>query len=113
MLSEDQFMETYNPVRLEREGEYMLDTWDAAIEAAEARGMNKNHVWAIVYGDEDDALYAAPGFHHVNVQGFIMTETPWETGLEDAVWMEDDFEGEEEFDLGHCCNELMEGNPNA
>jgi len=27
--------------------------------------------------------------------------------------MEDDFEGEEEFDLGHCCNELMEGNPNA
>ena len=59
-------------------------------------------MWTIVEGGSDDeSLYAAAGFHKVNETGFVVTEKPWVTGLEEAVWMDaDDFDHDEEDEEG-------------
>ncbi len=44
-------------------------------------------VWSIIEG-ENDALYASPGFHVVNVLGYLLTKKPWTDSRKDAVWME-------------------------
>lgn len=33
-------------------------------------------VWSVVEGD-GDALYLLPGYHVVNVLGYVQTENPW------------------------------------
>lgn len=98
MITEEQFMDTYKPVATGREGEFMLDDFQEAVQFAEARGLTSNHVWTILEsGDgDDDALYVSAGYHLVNRLGYIVTEQPWETGIEDAVWMEDDFESDDD-----------------
>ena len=98
MISEDQFMETYKPIQQGAEGEFMLDDFQEAVRFAEARGLSSNHVWTIMEsGDgDDDALYVSAGYHLVNRIGYIVTEKPWETGIEDAIWMEDDFESDDD-----------------
>lgn len=49
-------------------------------------------VWTIIdSGDDNDGnWYALPGFHLVNRLGYVRTVRPWETGLEEALWFEDD-----------------------
>lgn len=97
LISEDDFMNDYSPVQLEREGEFMVETFRDAMRLAERQKRGDVHnVWAIIEsGDHDDeSLYAAPGFHHVNVMGFIVTEKKWETGLEEGIW----FDGEDMCD---------------
>jgi len=92
MLSETQFMETYNPINKGSEGEYMMDDHAEAVRFAEARGLSHKNVWTIIESGEDETLYVSAGFHLVNRLGYIVTEKPWETALEEGVWMEDDFD---------------------
>lgn len=98
MISESDFMDTYNPIQTGREGEFMLDDYHEAVQFAEARGHSSNHVWSIIEsGDgDDDSLYVSAGYHLVNRLGYIVTEKPWETGIEDGIWMEDDFESDDD-----------------
>lgn len=99
MISESDFMAIYNPIVHENEGDYLLQTLEDAMAFANSRGFDVFHVWTIVDAgcDEDGNLYASPGAHLVNRLGYIVTEKPWETGLEDAIWFEDDFDADEDF----------------
>lgn len=90
VIAEETFMDEYKPVELEREAEMMMQTFDEALALAQQRGGSVSNVWSIIEGDDDDTLYASAGFHHVNVIGFIVTEKPWETGIEDAIWFDDE-----------------------
>ena len=95
-ISEDAFMDEYVPVEAGAEGDFMFDTLDSALNKAEAltdqlAGQDAiSHVWTIMEADEGEALYAAAGNHVVNALGFIVTEKAWETGLEQAIWAEDE-----------------------
>lgn len=56
-----------------------------------------NTVWTVVSGD-DDSLYAVPGFHVVNKEGYVVTTKPWDDEGLAAYWFFDDFETEDEED---------------
>ena len=96
MISESTFMVMYRPYLAGEEGDYLHQTLDEALAAARAHGGDLHNVWTILdSGDgDDDNLYASPGAHIVNRLGYVVTERPWETGLEDAVWFEDDFDAD-------------------
>lgn len=96
MISEHDFMDTYQPIQSGAEGDFMLQTFEEALAFAEARGLSVSHVWTVLEsGDgDDDSLYVSAGAHLVNRLYFIVTEKPWETGIEDAIWMADDFESD-------------------
>jgi len=97
-ISESTFMSEYLPVGLESEGEFALQTFKEAMALAVKRGGSVSNVWTIIDGG-DDSLYAASGFHKVNETGFIVTEKPWVTGLEEAIWFDaEDFERDDEED---------------
>ena len=92
-ISEDRFMTDYRPLEVGAEGESMLDTFGDALALATEKGGGINNVWTILEsGDDDDNLYASAGNHLVNRLGYLVTEVPWDTGIEDAIWFEDDFE---------------------
>lgn len=81
LLTDDEFFEIYRPTAAPDSDDgssYMLDYKDV-------EGAPVNNVWTIVEGD-DDGLYAFPGFHRVNRVGYVLTESPWITGAEQAVW---------------------------
>jgi hypothetical protein len=86
-LSEDRFMTEYRPRELQTEGEYMLETFEAARALA---GGDVSHVWAVIESGDSEALYAAAGYHLVNCLGYLVTEVAWETGLEEAIWFNED-----------------------
>lgn len=76
-ITEDEFEEKYQPVW--NDDEAMTDDPPA--------GVDTNHVWTIVEG-ELDYQYAIPGIHVVNRVGYIQTKKPWETGDEEAIWVD-------------------------
>jgi hypothetical protein len=55
----------------------------------EVKDTDKHRVWTVVEG-EDDSWYALPGYHVVNKLGYVLTDKPWSTGLEEAVWFQQD-----------------------
>ena len=79
--SEDAFMDTFIPIGVDG-GEELMHTFD------QTRGVNPRHVWTVVTGDDSDNLYAVPGYHVVNRKGYLITEKPWVTGDEEAVYFE-------------------------
>lgn len=99
MISESDFMAIYNPIEHKSEGDFLLQSFDEAVAFAESMGLTVSHVWTILESGcgDDDNLYASAGAHLVNRIGFIVTEKPWETGIEDAIWFEDDFDADEDF----------------
>jgi len=80
--------------------------WGARAEGPESlmsydqvKGRDPHHVWSVVEG-EDDGWYALPGFHVVNVMGFVVTDRAWtdeEATRLQAVWFEP-MESEDEED---------------
>ena len=84
VISEDDFFERYIPVNTPgtepNSGEFYH-------EFEHVKGLDPHNVWTIVDGD-DGGMYAIPGFHIVNRVCYVVTEKPWETGLEEALWME-------------------------
>lgn len=61
------------------------------------------HVWSVVEGEnpDDNNWYAAPGFHLVNVLGYVMTKKPWTESIIEAIYFLDDFDDENKDDEGN------------
>lgn len=51
----------------------------------EVKDQPLNQVWSIIEC-EDDSWIASPGFHMVNVLGYVMTEKPWTDPVRDAAY---------------------------
>ena len=92
LISEDDFMTDFCPVEMGREAEFMTGSFDEALKLAQQANGGVSNVWTIIESGDgaDDSLYAAAGFHRVNALGFIVTEKPWETGVEEALWFDED-----------------------
>lgn len=96
-ISEDDFMEQFLPIEVDSEGDFMLDTYERALNLAEEKKLSESSVWTVVEtGEGDNALFVEAGFHKVNALGFVVTSRPWVTGMEQAVWAEP-----EDYDLSH------------
>jgi len=80
MMSRDVFEERYRP-RDAPSGEPM---WTLH----ETLSQPRNHVWTIVTGDDNESEYATPNYHIVNAVGYTITEQPWQSWSDDAVWWE-------------------------
>lgn len=93
-INEDDFVEIYKPITVSKDGDQIVQTVDDANKLASDKGLTEEHIWTIV--DAEGNLYAAPGFHRVNRIGYVVTEKPWVTGNEEAVWCE--FEDDEDED---------------
>lgn len=57
-----------------------------------------NRVWSVTDsgGSKPDHWIASPGFHVVNVLGYVMTTEPWSKETPDAFYIYDDFDGDDE-----------------
>ena len=57
-----------------------------------------NFIWTITQsgGEAPDHWIAAPGFHVVNVLGYVLTQRPWNSTTPDAYYFFDDFDTSEE-----------------
>lgn len=86
LIGESAFEATYKPLELAGEGDQMVQTYRVAQDAAHLRSLTEQHIWAIIEDSETGNLYASPGYHLVNVVGFIVTEHPWESSNLEAVW---------------------------
>lgn len=82
VLSRDAFDATFQPLDAPS-GEPMW-RWE------ETRGLPVNRVWTIMTGDDGESAYACPGYHIVNVEGYVVTVHPWHDETQDAVWYEHD-----------------------
>ncbi len=53
-----------------------------------------NFVWTVMEsgGEDKDHWIAAPGFHVVNVLGYVLTQRPWNDKTPDAFYFFDDFD---------------------
>lgn len=81
MITEMEFDQGYVP--LENEGGWLLREYD------EVKDHDVSHVWTIVEDDgSTENLYALPGFHVVNCVGYVVTERPWVSGDEVAVYID-------------------------
>lgn len=80
VYSEDEFYETFKPQQL---GEGESET----VEFDEARKHDMHKVWSLV-DVETGGVWAVPGFHVVNVYGYVICEEPWTNELDEAIWFE-------------------------
>ena len=84
-IAEAEFWDRYKPVEVEgQEGTYLRPYDDV-------KDRDIHHVWTVVEGD-DGEWYIEAGFHVVNKIDYMVTENPWETGLESGYYNDpDDF----------------------
>jgi hypothetical protein len=81
--SEEEF-EAFGP-RLTPSGDF----W----QYAEIEMVPTERVWSILEtGEANQSLVASPGWHTVNVLGYVVTDKPWTDGVNDYYWFEDDRE---------------------
>ena len=85
LISEDAFVETW--------GAYVRSDGNM-LSFDDVRGQPLNHVWTITNscGGRPDHWIASPGFHVVNVLGYVMTRKPWGDKTPDAFFSFDDFD---------------------
>ena len=95
LIGQDEFVVAFSPIKASANGDNMVQTYSEAQKFASKNGYGDDHIWAITEGD-DESLYAVAGFHVIKVLGFVITEKPWVTGIEEALWYE--CEEEEEAD---------------
>lgn len=85
------------------EGDF-VDVWGAVAQESgdlffyeQIKDQDCHKVWTITETGswEDGSWYAQAGFHVVNAMGYVLTEKPWVTGLEQAIWFDDDFDDED------------------
>lgn len=92
LISEDDFFAKWGAyVRTDGDMLFFDDVKDQPI----------NQVWSITDsgGDTPDHCIASPGFHVVNVLGYVMTERPWDNDTPDAFCSFDDFDRSESNEL--------------
>lgn len=85
-ISEEDFLEIYRPIRTEQEGVYGLKNLESVDVLVNMKGLGDDSIWTIV--DGGDALYAQAGLRTENKMCYIVTEKPWRTGEEEAIWHE-------------------------
>lgn len=85
MISENTFVAVYCPIEAPEQIIHSLGQANALVNE---RGLSNKHVWTVL--EAGDCLYASAGLHYVNRVGYLVTEKPWETGMEEAVWYEPD-----------------------
>ena len=89
LVSEDDFFKTWGAhVRSDGNMFSFIDVKEQPI----------NQVWSITDsgGDRPDHWIASPGFHVVNVLGYVMTKKPWNDDTPDAFYSFDDFDWDDE-----------------
>jgi hypothetical protein len=81
LLTEDEFVEQFNP-QCKPSGD-LLDYVDV-------QSLDIHHVWTVVEtgDDEDPNWYADPGFHIVNVLGYVISDKPWTNDTPLAVYFD-------------------------
>ena len=85
LISEDDFFGEWGAsVRVDGDMFFFDDVKDQPV----------NHVWSITDsgGERPDHWIAAPGFHLVNVLGYVTTRQPWGDDTPDAFYSFDDFD---------------------
>ena len=80
LISEDDFETIWQP----QDNTKGQPTWECD---EIPQGTPAETVWSLVDGD-DGGAYALPGYHLVNVFGYVITKKPWIDGSEEAVWSE-------------------------
>ncbi len=60
----------------------------------EVKNQSVNFVWTVTESCEGDSNHwiAAPGFHVVNVLGYVLTQRSWDNTTPDAFYFFDDFD---------------------
>lgn len=92
VLTEDEFFAEFDPQQ-KPDGD-LFDHKDV-------KHLPYRNVWTIVEsGEADDDWYASPGFHAVNVLGYVTSEKPWTDDIIEAVFFDaSDFEKDEEDEI--------------
>ena len=80
--TESEFERRFRPLTKDGEGE--LFSYE------EVKYHNLYRVWTVVESDDGKHQIACPGFHTVNVNGYLKSEFPWRTGDEQGYWYYDD-----------------------
>lgn len=95
-LTQEEFEKEFNP-QTKEDGD-LFDFKDVA-------NLPTRNVWTIIEsggvdddGNEDGNWYADPGFHRINVLGYVTSETPWTDDIMVAVYFLDDFDRDDEGD---------------
>ena len=85
LISEEAFIEVWGAHVRENGDLFFFD---------DVKNQPVNHVWTVTDsgGEDPDHWIAAPGFHVVNVLGYVMTRAPWDDKTSDAFYIFDDFE---------------------
>lgn len=96
-ISEDSFMYDFCPLDLSRDGDKIEPSLEQTKKIMAEKGLSDSHIWTLV-DDGEGGLYASAGAHFVNRVGFLVTEKPWVTGDEIAVWYEVEEEEDEPED---------------
>lgn len=88
LISENDFISIWGARVKENGGMFFFD---------EVRHQPLNHVWTVTDsgGGRPDHWIASPGFHVVNVLGYIMSRRPWNDETPDAFYSFDDFDWED------------------
>jgi len=88
LIAEDEFLEEWG-VYVQEDGN--IFSFD------DVRGRPLNQVWSVTDsgGDRPDHWIASPGFHVVNVLGYVMTRKSWDENTPDAFYSFDDFDWED------------------
>jgi hypothetical protein len=87
ILSEKEFQDRFVP---QTHPDGNLFDWD------QIKHLDYRNVWSIVENDENNNWYALPGFHIVNVLGYVTSALPWTDDIDEAMYFEDDFDHEDE-----------------
>jgi hypothetical protein len=103
VLTEDNFSEIYKPqinhIERAKQPSFVADSdvcsWNGTMYETYGREEDyvkqialENHkrIWTIVTCDDDEngdsVVSICAGLHHVNREGYLITEKPWETGAE-------------------------------
>lgn len=87
-LSEDQFLDTYQPI--------VAESGDL-LEFDDVKDLDAMFVWTIVEGEDEYECedgefrtnsYAVPGFHIVNKLGYVRSDTPWPHDNIEAIYFD-------------------------
>ena len=99
LIPEDDFDTEYRPLTGPN-GSALLDNWREVAAAAATHAPSATdstaarHVWTVVDPGTDGTLYGLPGWHGINVVGYALTEEPWESRQDEAVWLSPERAGE-------------------
>ena len=78
-ITENRFWSLYKPIEA-LDGSYIWEYDDV-----QRAGIPLERVWSLIESD-NDTLYAAPGYHVVNVLGYVITVEPWTDITRDGVY---------------------------